>query len=101
MIDFLKYCNISKETIDKIYLQIDEPILFSLDSNRDECAKIIEILRYIGIDNHIIENILLSRIDVFLMSSDEFIDKIKKIGISNFVEIVNNDWIDIDILFED
>lgn len=101
MIDFLKYCNISKETIDKLYLQIDEPILFSLDSNRDECAKIIEILRHIGIDNHIIENILLSRIDVFLMSSDEFIDKIKKIGISNFVEIVNNDWIDIDILFED
>lgn len=101
MIDFLKYCNISKETIDKLYVQIDEPVLFCLDSNRDECAKIIEILRRIGIDNHIIENILLSRIDVFLMSSDEFIDKIKKIGISNFVEIVNNDWIDIDILFED
>lgn len=101
MIDFLKYCNISKETIDKLYAQIDEPILFSLDSNRDECAKIIEILRRIGIDNHTIENILLSRIDVFFMSSDEFIDKIKKIGISNFIDTVNNDWIDIDILFED
>ena len=98
MIDYLKKCGISNDTILKIQENNDYSFVCDLSCNAYECEKIISYMSYIGIT--VIDDILINYIDVFLQTYDKFLEKIEKKNIPDFVKSVNKDYNYINNLFE-
>lgn len=96
MIDFLKECNISQNTIDKLYEKYPSQ-LFNLNCNQDDCIEIIEYLRSIGIKP--IEEILINNIELFYESKKDIVKKFDEQNINELVEKINSDPIIIYTLF--
>lgn len=101
MIDFLKKSGISADTIKRLNETMDRAVLENLCDNEDECIKIIEAMKYIGISIGTIEELLLYQIDVFMMSSTKFLNRLKKYNTSSFVQAINNDWLVIKEIYKD
>ena len=101
MIDCLNRCGISSKTVEELYKKYEDSVLNNISCNEEECVKIIEILRRIGIESNIIEQLLISRIDLFFITCNEFVEKVKKVGMTNFVQMINQDWLNIETIFED
>jgi len=96
MIDFLKgYIspNAMKELSNKYPSQ-----LFNLNCNQKECIKIIEYLKELGITN--VEELLLNRIELFYEIKNDLEKMFLKHNIPNLVQKINDDYMEIDILFE-
>lgn len=101
MIDFLNRYGISSKTIEELYKKYEDTVLHNISCNKEECIKIIEILKRIGVDSNVIEQLLISRVDFFFLTCNEFVEKIKKVGMTNFVQMLNQDWLNIKTIFED
>lgn len=98
MIDFLKKINIKEDVLIEIIKNNNPSALSSLSINEDECLKIINYMREIGIA--CIDELLINRIDLFLSSFDKFIKKLSKFNIPVLVQLVNTDYATIDIINE-
>lgn len=100
MIDFLNRYGISSKTVEELYKKYEDTVLHNIITNEEECVKIIQILNRIGIESDIVEQLLISRIDLFFMTCNEFVEKVKKVGMTNFVQMINQDWLNIETIFE-
>lgn len=96
MIDHLIMCGISKKTIEQ--LQKRESEFYCLSLNEEECLKIITYLKFIGIVN--INEIFQYRLELFLNTKKEVIEMFEKYNISELVNKINDNYENIDILFE-
>ena len=96
MIEFLNNFNLRKDTIEKL-LEKETPELFDLNSNEEECIKIIEYLRNIGIN--CVDELLIYRIDLFYNSKYEVEKEFRKYNINELVSEINNDYTKIDEIF--
>ena len=97
MIDFLKRCNISTYTIKELSKKYSSQ-LFNLNCNQDECIKVIEYLREIGINN--VEELLINKIHLFYETKEDLIKLFSKHNILDLVQRINADYNEVDILFE-
>lgn len=98
MIDFLKEINIKDEVLVEIIKTNNPSALSSLSVNEEECLKIINYMKEIGLI--CIDELLINRIDLFLSSFEKFIKKLSKFNIPVLVQLVNMDYATIDIINE-
>ncbi len=98
MIDFLKKTNINEDILIEIIKNNNPSALSSLSINEEECIKIINYMKEIGLT--CIDELLINRIDLFLSSFDKFIKKLSKFNIPVLVQLVNTDYATIDIINE-
>lgn len=98
MIDFLKKTNINEDILIEIIKNNNPSALSSLSINEEECVKIINYMKEIGLT--CIDELLINRIDLFLSSFDKFIKKLSKFNIPVLVQLVNTDYATIDIINE-
>ena len=90
MIEYINLIGISDEVIDEILDKLGYDIALSMACNYKKIRENINILKSIGITN--INNLLLNKNEVFFIESSDLINKLSNINISNFVELVNNDY---------
>lgn len=96
MIDFLNdyvSLNTMKELSNKYPSQ-----LFNLNCNQKECMKIIELFRELGINN--IDDLLINRIEIFFETRKDLEEMFLQHNIPDLVKRINDDYMEIDILFE-
>ena len=93
MLDFL-LDYVSLDTINKIKTINNESSIYDLSCNRDDCLKIINFLKQSGIIN--IDDLLIYEIDVFKLSYENFIKKIKNFNIPLFIKVINEDYTSIE-----
>lgn len=98
MMEFLNLCNISQEVIDKVIANNPESLVFDVSCNGQECIKIIEYMKELGIK--CIDELLINYLNVFLMDFEDFLKKISKLNIPYFVECLNNDICTIEFIYE-
>ena len=89
MIDYLTLGNISSYTINKIIENNTESRICDLSCNGQECLKIIEYMRQIGIK--CIDELLINYSDIFLWDYEDFVNKINKLNVPYLVQCVNVD----------
>ena len=97
MVDFLKKANISDEVISKMKEEYSDSTLFDLSCNEDDCLKIINYLKELGISN--IDDLLLYEIEVFKLKFNDLVKKLSKFNIPLFVNIINEEYVSIENLF--
>lgn len=98
MIDFLRDYGISNDTLLEMTKKYNEALLFDLSCNEDDCLKILSYMKEIGIKN--VDQILLYRIDPFMMTFESFVKKLGKCNVMVLVDLINNDCSAIDAMFE-
>lgn len=97
MINKLLDYGIKKETIAKIKETIF--LEYSFEINFDNCVKTIEYLKSIKILN--IDDLLLSVPDLFFKTTKDVIELFNKKDVSELVNLINEDYSNIDLLFEE
>lgn len=97
MIKFLKECNISSDTIHELSKKYSSQ-LFDLNCNQNECVKIIDYLREIGIIN--VDELLINKLQIFYETKDDLVKMFSRYDIVELVRKINFDYNEIDILFE-
>ena len=98
MIDFLKTAGISEEVINTMYEMNEDNVLYNLSCIQDDCLKIIEYLKELGIQN--IDELLLYELNIFYLEYDEIVKKISKFNIPVFVNLINNDYVVIENIYD-
>lgn len=98
MIDFLKEYGISENTINNIKENNSESTLFDLTCNKDNCIRILNYMRELGINISNVDNILIYRIDIFFLDFEEFVKKIAKCNIPILINLINDNYNNIDII---
>ena len=98
MIDFLKQVDIKEEVLIEIVKNNNPSSLSSLSINEEECLKIINYMKEMGLT--CIDELLINRIDLFLSSFDKFVKKLSKFNIPILVQLTNTDYATIDIINE-
>ena len=98
MIDFLKKVDIKEEVLIEIVKNNNPSSLSSLSINEEECLKIINYMKEMGLT--CIDELLINRIDLFLSSFDKFVKKLSKFNIPVLVQLTNTDYATIDIINE-
>ena len=97
MIDFLKECNINNETIEEIKKTQSPSFLFDLNCNEEECVKIINYLKEIGINN--IDELLLYEPEIFFKIKKNVEKAFSMCDIEELVELINEDASNIEELY--
>lgn len=98
MIDFLKTAGISEEVINTMYEMNEDSVLYNLSCIQDDCLKIIEYLKELGIKN--IDELLLYELNIFYLEYDEIVKKFSKFNIPVFVNLINNDYVVIENIYD-
>ena len=93
MTDFLVISGIDLRVIEQ--LKKEPSIIYDLYCNKEECIKIIRLLKMLGIKN--INELILYKTRLFLKTKDEILEFFNK---NNLVDLVNMDINNIDIIFE-
>ncbi len=88
---------IKQETIDKLLAAYGETPVDLLEINMENTYKIYNFLVMLGIKD--IDNILLSRIDLFSMDYNEFISKIENRNMNDLRDLINRDPSSIEKIF--
>lgn len=94
MLDFLKEGNISDKTIRYINDHFSSNDIMALCANCEECLKIINMFKKIGIIN--IDELLINETYIFLKLSNRVYDKLFKNDIVSLVNEVNEDYTSIE-----
>ena len=90
MIDFLKDYGIKNETIDELNNKYFDSMLFNINNNELEIAKIINYFKTLGIT--CIDELLIENTELFLLTFDEVKTKITKYDINKLAESLNQDY---------
>ena len=98
MIDFLNEC-VDINTINEIKNNNNENILSDIECNKEDCLKIINYFKELGIT--CIDNLLIYELDVFKYPFDEIIKKFGKFNIPMFVSVINDDYAAIENIFKE
>ena len=98
MIDFLKDANITDDTIIEIMKNNNEASLFNLSCNDEDAIQIINYMRNIGVTN--IDELLIYRIDIFFITFEQFIKRLSKFNVPILVNLINDNYANIDIINE-
>lgn len=98
MIDFLKKVNIHDNTITKIKNQYNDSTLFDLSCNAENCLKIINYLKELGVTN--INELLINELDIFKLNYEELVKRFGKFNIPLLVSLINDDYIAIEHIFD-
>lgn len=96
MIDFLEDY-VSFDTMKKME-NLFPSQLFNLNCNQKECIKIIDFFKELGINN--IDDLLVNRIELFFETRKDLEDRFLRYNVPTLVEKINNDYMEIDIIFE-
>ncbi len=96
MIDTLMEIGIKKATIEKI--NENESLTYNLWCNIDDCKSIIEYLKSINIRN--IDDILIYKPDMFMETKKDIENMFIKKNLFEIVNLINEDYMNIDIIFE-
>jgi len=86
--DFLKIVGITDDTIKKMIDNNSHQCLFNLECNQDECLKIINFMKNIGIQN--IEEMLIQIPEIFIQSVSDFMKKLARYDILEVIREVND-----------
>ena len=98
MLDFLKEHNISEITIEKLKKTQSPSLLFDLICNDEECVKIINYLKEIGIKN--IDELLIYETELFFKNKNKIELAFSKHNINELVELINQDYEEIEVLYD-
>lgn len=98
MLDFLKECNISSNSIDRLLKEKYPSELYDLESNKKECTKIINYLKEIGITN--IEELLVNKTELFYKTKRYIENKLSRYDQKIYVNLISDDYNKIDLFFE-
>lgn len=93
MTDFLVISGIDLRVIEE--LKKEPSTIYDLYCNKEECVKIIRLLKLYGVKN--INELILYKTRLFLKTKDEVLELFNK---KNLVELVNLDINNIDVIFE-
>lgn len=96
MIDFLKECGLSDIDINEIEEFNSDANLYNLNCNEFDVISMVEYLKHKGINN--IVSLLKYKINIFFIDFDSFKEKIDLID-DRYIELMNNDYSDLDELF--
>ena len=96
MIYFLKDYGISENTINK--LSLNPNTVFNIDVNKKDCIEIITLLKSLEIKN--IEDIMLYNLNLFFNTKEEVQEMFNKHNIKELVVSINEDFTNIDKLYE-
>ena len=97
MIDFLENFGIKKDTISRLNKVYEPNQLYDLSCNKDECSKIIDYFRKIGIAE--IDKLFEYRLDIFYKTLSQVQELFQKLGESATVTLINEDCTNIELLF--
>ena len=97
MFDFLYENGITEDVVALIIKNNSKNVVADFLCNSDNCIKIISSLRELGINN--INDLLIYRIDLFMQTFNMFKKKIDNINVDEFVNLVNDDYNNIDIIY--
>ncbi len=95
MIEFLKDV-VDDITILKILNNNTEASIFDLSCNKNNCLEIIKYMKEIGIE--VIDDLLVYRLDWFLINKEEVVKRFSKYNIPVVVKLINDDYVVIDSL---
>ena len=98
MIEFLKECNIDDKIIEKLKRIQSPSFLFDLNCNEEECVKIINYLREIGINN--IDELLLYESEIFFKTKKNVEIAFLNCDKEELVELINEDASNIEELYD-
>ena len=98
MIDFLKDYNIAETTIEQLKKTQSPSFLFDLNCNEEECVKIINYLREIGINN--IDELLLYESEIFFKTKKNVEIAFLNCDKEELVELINEDDSNIEELYD-
>ena len=76
----------------------NEASLFNLSCNHEDAIQIINYMRGIGITN--IDELLIYRIDIFFITFEQFIKRLSKFNVPILVNLINDNYANIDIINE-
>lgn len=96
MIDFLKDCYISNDTL-KIMNEKYPAELFDLNCNKKEIVKIINYLRSIGVSN--IDELLIYETHLFYKTKSWIESRFSNYNINELVSKINENYEEIEIIF--
>ena len=97
MIDFLEDLGIKRDTILKLNKIYEINQLYDLSCNKEECSKIIEYFRTIGIIE--VDKLIEYRLDLFYKTLSQVEKLFQKLGESTIVTLINEDYTNIELLF--
>ena len=96
MITDLLDCGINKNTIK--HIKENPSLEYTLSINIKDVIDIINYLKELNIKD--IDNILLYNPDLFIETKKDIEERFNKKDISNLVDLINNDYQNIDLLYE-
>ena len=98
MIDFLKNVGISDDTLIEMLKNNNETAIFDLSCNEEDAINIINYIKNIGINN--MDELLVYRMDIFFLTFEQFVKRLSKFNIPVLVNLINEDYTNIDIINE-
>ena len=92
MLDFLKKANINQDTIDYMYKNIEFNEIYDVSINEEECLKIIDYLKKIGIKD--IDSLLKYELQIFYKDELKIMNLFKKYekNLTELVAQINEDY---------
>lgn len=89
--EFLLEYNLTNEDITIIKNNNYEEVLNIILYNKNNVCEIIEYLLSIGIETSTLAQMLSDRLDLFMRSKNDLIEKFDKFNVDNLVTIINDD----------
>lgn len=86
--DFLKKVAIKDDVIEKIIVNNSRQCLFNLECNQDECIKIIEFIKNVGIKT--VDELLINLPEIFIQPISVFMKKLSRYDILEVINVVNS-----------
>ena len=93
MLEFLKEVNIDEDVISDLEQTYSEANLCTLNSHEFEVIKIIKYFKELGIEY--IDELLVNNLEIFFCRFDEIVKKFSGYNITDLVEEVNYDYMQI------
>ena len=76
----------------------EDSVLYNLSCIKDDCLKIINYLKELGIIN--IDELLLYELNLFYLDFEDVVKKFSKFNIPVFVDLINNDFTAIENIYD-
>jgi len=89
--EFLLEYNLTNEDITIIKNNNYEEVLNIILYNKNNVCEIIEYLLSIGIETSTLAQMLSDRLDLFMRSKNDLVEKFDKFNVDNLVTIINDD----------
>lgn len=96
MIDFLEECNISRDTINEINAINYPANIYNFSCHKKEVIDIINYFNSIGLT--CIDELLLYKLNIFLLTKEEIANKLNRYLLEEIVKLLNSNYEMIDTI---